>query len=152
MRGAPLGLRLVFPLFEYRLKQFILLLLRVVLIIIVVLVVPAECNLCLGPLHHLVRVLPISQLLLPGVIVVVLGRQLLVDHLIVDRLLAMTARDTPSLAGALLPGTERAHTRVPRVSHALLRDKGFGVVEVEASLCEKGHNAFFGLLLLLHFI
>jgi hypothetical protein len=106
-------------------------LLRVVLIIIVILVVSAECNLCLGPLHHLVRVLPISQLLLPGVIVVVvLGRQLLVDHLVVDRLLAMTPRDTPSLAGALIPRTKRAHARVPRVGHALLRDKGFGVVEV----------------------
>lgn len=71
MRGA-LGLRLVFPLLENSLKQLVLLLLRVVLIIIVVLVVSADCDLCLGPLHDLVRVLPISQLLLPRV--VVLGR------------------------------------------------------------------------------
>jgi hypothetical protein len=74
VRGAPLGWRLVFSLFEYRLKQLILLLLRVVLIVIVILVVSAECNLRLGPLHHLVRVLPIIQLLLPRVSVVVLGR------------------------------------------------------------------------------
>ena len=71
MRGA-LGLRLVFPLLENSLKQLVLLLLRVVLIIIVVLIVSAECNLCLGPLDHFVRVFPIIQLLLPRV--VVLGR------------------------------------------------------------------------------
>ena len=57
--GRPLSGRLVFPLFENRLKQLILLLLRVILIIIVVLVVSAECNLCLGSLNSLMRVLPI---------------------------------------------------------------------------------------------
>ena len=62
----------------------------------------------------------------------------------------MTPRDTPSLAGALLPGTKRAHARVPRVSHALLRDKAFGVVKVETSLGEQSHKTLFGLLLLLH--
>ena len=71
MKGA-LGLRLVFPLLENSLKQLVLLLLRVVLIIIVVLIVSAECDLCLGPLHYLMRVFPISKLLLPRVIV--LGR------------------------------------------------------------------------------
>lgn len=151
MRGA-LGLRLVFSLLENSLKQLVLLLLRVVLIIIVVLVVSAECYLCLGPLHYLVRVLPISQLLLPRV-VVVLGRHLLVDNLVIDRLLTMTARDTPSLTGALLPRAERGHSRVPRVVHdALLGDQAFWVVEVEAPLGEKRHKAFFRLLLLLHFI
>ena len=64
----------------------------------------------------------------------------------------MTPRDTPSLAGALLPGTKRAHARVPRVGHALLWDKGLRVVEVETSLGEQCHKALFGLLLLLHFI
>ena len=65
----------------------------------------------------------------------------------------MTARDTPSLAGALLPRAERAHPRVPSVGHdALLRNQTFWVVEVEASLGEKGHKALFRLLLLLHFI
>ena len=65
----------------------------------------------------------------------------------------MTTRDTPSLAGALLPRAERAHSRVPRVGHnAFLGDQAFWVVEVEASLCEKGDKALFRLLLLLHFI
>ena len=150
--GRPLSGRLVFPLFENRLKQLILLLLRVILIIIVVLVVSAECNLCLGSLNSLMRVLPIIKLLLPRVNVVVLGRQLLIDCLVIDRLVAMTPRDTPCLAGVLFPRTKRAYSRIPRVSHGLLRDKGLRVVEVETSLCEQSHKALFRLLLLLHFI